>query len=59
MANSITSLWMKLIMRLATKLGVSLQITTPLPSTLSAKSFMRLMMAGSVSGVGMISSRCR
>ena len=37
MANSMISLCTKLNMRLAMKFGVSLQMTTPLPSTSSAK----------------------
>ncbi len=44
---------------LAMKLGVSLAMTTPLPSRRSAKRAMRSVIAGSVSGVGMISSSFR
>ena len=46
-------------MRFAVKFGTSLAITTPFPSTVSANERSVSSTARSVSGVGMISSRCR
>ena len=46
-------------MRFAVKFGTSLAMTTPFPSTVSANERSLSTTAGSVSGVGMISNRCR
>ena len=46
-------------MRLPMKFGVSLQRTTPLPSTRSQKASIAASTAGSVSGPGIVSSSFR